>query len=212
MESADKPKKTPAEKKVSRAKISKGSEKAAASDGAAGKKAAKDKAPLDKAVSDNAAPDTTAPDTVAHDMASSGKETAGKANVGTASAAKAVKAQKPENVVVELAKKGESPSRIGIILRDQHGVGSVKEATGKKMGKLLKENEFTGDLPEDLGNLMKRRSMLIKHNEMNRGDKCGKRGQQLAEARIVRLSKYYKKKGLLPKDWKYKKSEAVKQW
>ena len=125
-------------------------------------------------------------------------------------AAPKVKAEKPEKIIEELAKKGESPSRIGIILRDQFGIGSVRKETGKKMGKLLEESGSAGDIPEDLSNLVRRRAQLIKHNEANRQDMSSKRGQQMVEARIIRLSNYYKRRGKIPKDWSYKKAEAVR--
>jgi len=146
------------------------------------------------------------------EKASAAKVSAVEETMAKATGAKTVKTEKPENLIVELAKKGESPSRIGTILRDQYGVGSIKKATGKDMQVILKENELAGEIPEDLKNLLKRRAMLIKHNSENQTDSCSKRCQQMVEARIMRLSKYYQKKGLLPKGWKYKTSEAVRQW
>ena len=38
-----------------------------------------------------------------------------------------------EDLVVKLAKEGTPPSLIGIILRDQHAVPSINEATGKSV-------------------------------------------------------------------------------
>lgn len=37
-------------------------------------------------------------------------------------------------------KKGLSPSQIGVLLRDQHGIAQVKVLTGKKILRILKKN------------------------------------------------------------------------
>jgi small subunit ribosomal protein S15 len=41
-----------------------------------------------------------------------------------------------EKLVIELGKQGESPSKIGIILRDKHGIPKVK-ITGKRIAEIL---------------------------------------------------------------------------
>ncbi len=40
--------------------------------------------------------------------------------------------------VFKLAKKGVKPSQIGIILRDQEGVGLIQRVTGQKIFRILK--------------------------------------------------------------------------
>src|SRR5262245_52045107 len=42
--------------------------------------------------------------------------------------------------VCKLAKKGLTPSQIGILLRDSHGIGRVKSVTGTKILRILKAN------------------------------------------------------------------------
>jgi hypothetical protein len=42
--------------------------------------------------------------------------------------------------VAKLAKKGLTPSQIGVILRDSHGIAQVKAVTGQKILRLLKRN------------------------------------------------------------------------
>ena len=42
--------------------------------------------------------------------------------------------------VCKLAKKGLTPSQIGVILRDNHGVAQVKSVAGTKILRLLKKN------------------------------------------------------------------------
>ena len=57
--------------------------------------------------------------------------------------------------------------------------------------------------PEDLKALIKKALNLRKHLEVHKKDKHNMRGLQLIEAKIWRLSNYYKEKGVLPADWKY---------
>eukprot|EP00013_Stygamoeba_regulata_P009864 CAMPEP_0177671084 /NCGR_PEP_ID=MMETSP0447-20121125/24483_1 /TAXON_ID=0 /ORGANISM="Stygamoeba regulata, Strain BSH-02190019" /LENGTH=92 /DNA_ID=CAMNT_0019178389 /DNA_START=380 /DNA_END=658 /DNA_ORIENTATION=- len=42
--------------------------------------------------------------------------------------------------ICKLAKKGMTPSQIGVILRDSHGVGQVSNVTGSKVLRILKAN------------------------------------------------------------------------
>ncbi|MBM3230535.1 hypothetical protein FJZ22_02680 [Candidatus Pacearchaeota archaeon] len=53
-----------------------------------------------------------------------------------------MKPSEVESLVVELAQKGNTPSKIGIILRDQHGIPKVK-MLGKKISKMLAEKKIT---------------------------------------------------------------------
>lgn len=108
-----------------------------------------------------------------------------------------------ENLVTELGKGGKQPAEIGLILRDQYGVPSVKLSTKKSVSSILGENNITSRLPADLTDLIKCASRIKKHMGVHRGDMDGKRGLQLTEAKIRRLAKYYKGTGVLPKDWKY---------
>ena len=43
-----------------------------------------------------------------------------------------------EQIVIDLAKKGETPEKIGLILRDTHGIPKVK-LVGKKISRILEE-------------------------------------------------------------------------
>ncbi len=45
--------------------------------------------------------------------------------------------------ICKLAKKGLSPSQIGVILRDSHGIAQVKSVTGNKVLRILKSNGNT---------------------------------------------------------------------
>jgi ribosomal protein S15P/S13E len=108
-----------------------------------------------------------------------------------------------EALIVKLAKEGNSPSRIGTILRDQHAVPLAKPIIGKRVMKVLKENELAPSLPEDLASLLKKAESLALHLEKNRTDQYNKRALQLIEAKIHKISRYYKRKSILPPNWKY---------
>lgn len=137
---------------------------------------------------------------------------------GKAGSTKPVKKTKPswvtynpkvvEQLVIKLAKSEQSPSMIGITLRDSYGIPDVKAVTGKKVTKILEDNKLALKMPENLTALIKRHITLMKHIEDNSRDKTAKRGEQLTESKINRLVKYYKKKKMLPADWKYSKAKA----
>ena len=108
-----------------------------------------------------------------------------------------------ELLITKLSKEGHSPSEIGIILRDTYGIPDEKRITGKKITKILKEKNLQTKIPEDLTALIKKAVKIIKHIEENKPDNTAKRGLQLTESKIKRLTKYYKKTGRLPSEWKY---------
>jgi small subunit ribosomal protein S15 len=109
-----------------------------------------------------------------------------------------------ESLVVKLAKDGAAMSLIGIILRDQYGIPLVKQITGKKVGSILKEADIQTTAPEDLQRLLEKSERIRRHLERNRKDHHNKRAISLIESKIHNLSGYYKKKGALPSNWKYK--------
>ena len=108
-----------------------------------------------------------------------------------------------ESMIIKLAKEGNSTSRIGTILRDQYAIPLVKSITGKTITKILKEAQLAPTMPEDLGNLIKKAENLGAHYEKNRSDLNNKRSLQIIEGKIHKLSRYYKRKNVLPKNWKY---------
>ena len=111
-------------------------------------------------------------------------------------------------LIINLAKEGKSPSEIGDILRDEHGIPLVKPIVGYGVLRVLQEVGLAPRIPEDLYNLMVRAARLRRHLERNPKDFSNKRGLQLTESRIYRLTRYYKRKDLLPEDWRYR-SEIV---
>ncbi|TXT58071.1 MAG: 30S ribosomal protein S15 [Promethearchaeota archaeon] len=118
-------------------------------------------------------------------------------------------AKEIEQEVVKLAKKGFSKSMIGTKLRDSMGVPLAKVITGKKISTILEENEIKSTLPEDLTNLIKKALNLRRHLEENPKDLESTKGLKRTEAKIYRLIKYYKRKGVLAPDFKYD-SEKVR--
>ena len=114
-----------------------------------------------------------------------------------------------EAELVSLANAGHSPSQIGIILRDEHGVKDFSELTGKSIQQVLEEHKLLGDIPEDMLNLIRKSVMLQKHMEKNKKDYSAKRGYQLTVSKIRRLGKYYSKKGKLPSTWRYSPEQAA---
>ena len=112
-------------------------------------------------------------------------------------------AEEVENEVVKLARKGYSKSRIGVLLRDSHGIPLVRVVTGKSISQILEENGIESPIPEDLTDLIKKALNLRKHMEANHKDLESRKGLQRTEAKIYRLIKYYKKKKALAKDFKY---------
>lgn len=113
-----------------------------------------------------------------------------------------------EALVIKLAREGHPPSRIGAILRDQYGIPLVKPITGKSITQILEAAGLKLALPEDLESLMRKAARLAAHLERHRKDLHNKRALQLIEAKIHRLSDYYKEKGVLPPEWKYEPKVA----
>lgn len=108
-------------------------------------------------------------------------------------------------LIINLAREGKRQSEIGNILRDVHGVPLVKPIVGYGIHKVLEEAGLAPDIPEDLYNLMVRATTLKRHLDRNRKDFSNKRGLQLTESMIYRVTRYYKRKGALPRDWNYRR-------
>lgn len=107
-------------------------------------------------------------------------------------------------VILKLNKEGLNSSQIGVVLRDQYTVPSVRAVVGKKMKEILEDINANPTIPEDLDSLVKRAIKLQNHLKTNKGDRKNVRSLELLEAKIHRVSKYYKTKNIIPKDWKYK--------
>ncbi|KAI5481331.1 hypothetical protein MNV49_004953 [Pseudohyphozyma bogoriensis] len=110
--------------------------------------------------------------------------------------------------IFKLARKGLTPSQIGVQLRDSHGVAQVKSVTGNKILRILKTNGLAPAIPEDLYHLIKKAVAVRKHLERNRHDADSKFRLILIESRIHRLARYYKTRGSLPPTFKFEASSA----
>ena len=64
------------------------------------------------------------------------------------------------------------------------------------------------EVPEDLKNLIRKSLKIRTHLEINKKDVMNKRNLQLTESKVRRLGKYYKRKSILPIDWKYSPKQA----
>merc|ERR1711934_341046 len=113
-----------------------------------------------------------------------------------------------EEHICKLAKKGLTPSQIGVISRDSNGIPQVKSVTGQKIVRLLKANGLAPEIPEDLYMLIKKAVQVRRHLEKNRKDKDSKFRLILIESRIHRLARYYRTTRKLPANFKYESANA----
>lgn len=104
-----------------------------------------------------------------------------------------------EKEIVELYKQGYKPDEIGEKIKEKYGK-SVKEIVNKKVVKILREKNIKV-FPSDLENLIKKMKDLKKHFEKNKHDYKAKRAIQILEARIRILTEYYKRKGIIDKNF-----------
>ncbi|KAH8924066.1 hypothetical protein BT69DRAFT_1241448 [Atractiella rhizophila] len=110
--------------------------------------------------------------------------------------------------IAKLARKGMTPSQIGVVLRDSHGIAQVRSVTGNKILRILKSQGLAPKYPEDLHHLMQKAVSVRKHLERNRKDKDSKFRLILIESRIHRLVRYYKTKLQIAPNFKYEANTA----
>jgi ribosomal protein S15P/S13E len=95
-----------------------------------------------------------------------------------------------EAIVVDLGKKGNSPAKIGLILKEKYGVGKIK-VLGKKIAKILKENNIEYD--DDLSFVNKKLNKIEEHYKKNKQDKRAKREVVRFVGLRKKLEKYNEK-------------------
>ncbi len=95
-------------------------------------------------------------------------------------------------------------SEIGVKLRDQHAIPLTKLIVKKSITEILTQKGIKPDMPEDLNNIVNKALGLQKHLKIHTSDRRNVRSLELLEAKVHRLSLYYKKIGRIPKTWKYK--------
>lgn len=118
------------------------------------------------------------------------------------------KPEEVESLIVKLAREGNNASSIGVTLRDQYGVPLTKPILGKKITEVLVASGLGPKVPEDLESLLKKADALRKHLEKNRKDSSNKHSLARVESKIHRLVKYYRARGIIKADWKYKPMAA----
>lgn len=116
-----------------------------------------------------------------------------------------------EDTILKLHQEGLSTAAIGVRLRDGYGVPNVRLATGKSILEILQGKNVKFAMPEDLSSLIKRAMSLQVHLKEHAKDLSNRRGLQLIESKIRRLSRYYKERGFLPADWDYSTKVAELQ-
>ena len=118
------------------------------------------------------------------------------------------KSEEIDKLILKLYKSGNSISKVGMILRDNYGIPSVRYITKNRIGKILKINNSAPKLPEDITALIKKDIRLVKHLDGNKKDMTVWRGLQITESKINKLAKYYKREKVLPSDWKFDRKTA----
>lgn len=112
------------------------------------------------------------------------------------------------DLITTMAKKGMSPSQIGVVIRDKEAVPSIKLLTGQKIVRLLRKNGSAPEIPEDIYCLIKKAVNIRRHLEKCRKDKDAKYRLILVESKIHRLGRYYRRTKRLPNKWKYNSKTA----
>ena len=112
-------------------------------------------------------------------------------------------AKEVELLIAKLSKEGKTASQIGVYLRDEYGIPSVKLLCNKSITDILAEKKLQKVLPEDLLALLKKVDGIKEHLEGNHKDQPANRGLTLTESKILRLVRYYKRTGRVAKDWNY---------
>ncbi len=111
------------------------------------------------------------------------------------------------DLVLKLSRGGLSPASIGRVLRDSHGVPSVRNLTGKTVTQILAENNSAPAYPSDLVDLIRRALRLRRHLRTNKQDRHNDTVLRRTESKIKRLGNYYRGHKL-PAGWKYDPEQA----
>ncbi len=114
-----------------------------------------------------------------------------------------------DEAIVSYAKQGMHQAMIGQKLRQEKGLPYVKQLYGKRLGVILKEKGHSPQYPQDFFDLLKRATILRRHLEKNHNDVHNRVRLNRIEAKIWRLTKYYKRSGALPIEWKYEPEKVA---
>lgn len=114
-----------------------------------------------------------------------------------------------EDVIVDYAKQNMHQAQIGQMLKEKHGVKYVKQVFGKRLGEILKEKGVKNEYPQDFLDLIKKAVLMRNHLAKNHRDVYNTTRLKRVESKIWRLTKYYKKVGVISEDWKYDPAKAA---
>jgi small subunit ribosomal protein S15 len=94
-------------------------------------------------------------------------------------------------IILKLAKKGQTAEKIGLILRDQYGIPTVKLYELKIKEILEKEGEYQE--PTNL-NLKSKLDRIINHFKKNKQDKKTGRSLMITKAKLKKREEYEARK------------------
>jgi len=97
-----------------------------------------------------------------------------------------IKPAEVEKIIVDLATQGVPPEKIGLILRDQHGIPKSK-LLGVKISKVLIKHKL--DANSEQKNFVKKVERLNKHSAKNKHDYTAMRKAVMYSAIINRRAK-----------------------
>jgi len=118
-------------------------------------------------------------------------------------------AQKVKDVILKLNKEGVPMSKIGLALRDEYGVPSVRPLIGASISEFLKKEAVLPEYPEDLISLIRKAVRMRNHLKTTKADTHNRVKLGHVESKINRLAKYYVSKNRLPKGWRYDPESAA---
>ena len=121
----------------------------------------------------------------------------------------ALKKAEIEEIISKLAREGVPASKIGLLLRDQHGVPNVRAVLGVTLSQYLAKQGIAPEYPEDLLTLIKKAVRMSSHLKASKNDVGNDVKLNHVESKIQRLVKYYAAKGRIPHGWKYERDKAA---
>jgi ribosomal protein S15P/S13E len=97
-----------------------------------------------------------------------------------------IKTTEIEKTIIDLARQGNPPEKIGLILRDQHGIPKSK-LLGIRIGKILIKNKLESN--SERKNILNKIEKLKKHFEKNKHDYTSIRKAVMYSAKINKKEK-----------------------
>ncbi len=120
-----------------------------------------------------------------------------------------IKPAEVEEAILQMTKEGMAPTAIGLRLRDNYAVPSVRALLGMTLNAFLKKQGKQATYPDDLLNLIRRAMKIRTHLKTSKKDNHNRVKLLHIESKIHRLVKYYTRNGRLPSDWRYEPEKAA---